>query len=32
VTELEIALLADHPEAVDALAGWFAHEWGAGGG
>jgi hypothetical protein len=31
VTKLEIALLADHAEAVDVLAGWFAHEWGAGG-
>ena len=30
MTGLEIALLADHPEAVDVLAGWFAREWGVG--
>ncbi len=28
MTDLEIALLADHPEAIAVVAEWFAREWG----
>lgn len=28
MTTLTIALLADHPEVISTLAGWFAAEWG----
>jgi GNAT superfamily N-acetyltransferase len=30
MNELSIDYLADHPDAIPVLAGWFAHEWGDG--